>query len=25
VYTLVSAERLRSVYENAHPRAKRSR
>jgi integrase/recombinase XerD len=25
VYTLVSAERLRSVYENAHPRARRSR
>jgi len=25
VYTLVSAERLRSVYENAHPRAKRTR
>jgi integrase/recombinase XerD len=25
VYTLVSAERLRAVYENAHPRAKRSR
>jgi integrase/recombinase XerD len=25
VYTLVSAERLRSVYENAHPRARRNR